>query len=270
MRVLHRVLLALFIACAIAGAWLAPMDLPASEQVDAGLKRALISFATARALNAAISVAQGTELSVQPAGVGATFAPGQLLDPVNDLVEQFSTLMLAASVAFGVQKVLITIGSYWPLSLALTLVALAWGGLRLRDRPGPHWLARVLVVLLMLRFAVPMVALGTDAVWQRFLSQDYQSSQHAIENAARDPAATNPDLQAGPANPGLVDRLKGWFSYNTDLKARFADLQQAVERITEQLVRLIAVFVLQTLVVPLLLLWLMFAVLRSLLAADRS
>ena len=76
------------------GAWLAPLDAPATEQVEAGLKRALISFAAARALNGVISVAQGTEVSVQPLGVGVTLAPGQLLDPINDLIEQFSNLML--------------------------------------------------------------------------------------------------------------------------------------------------------------------------------
>ncbi|MCB1944024.1 MAG: hypothetical protein KDI53_18575, partial [Candidatus Accumulibacter sp.] len=84
------------------------------------MKRALVSFATARALNAVISVAQGTEVSMQPAGMGVVLTPGQLLDPVNDLVEQFSHLMLAASVAFGVQKVLISIGAYWVISLLLT------------------------------------------------------------------------------------------------------------------------------------------------------
>ncbi|MEO8544658.1 MAG: hypothetical protein ABI434_13815 [Burkholderiaceae bacterium] len=269
MRVLHRIVLAAFVACAIAGAWLAPMDLPATQQVDAGLKRALLSFATARALNAAISVAQGTELSVQPGGVGAIFAPGQLLDPVNDMVEQFSTLMLAASVAFGVQKVLISIGSDWPLSLALTLVALAWAGLRLRERPAPRWLARLLVLALMLRFALPLVTLGTDVVWQKFLARDYQVSQQAIEHASRDTAALDAAPKMESADPSIVNRLKGWFSYNTDLKARFADLRQAVERIIEQLVRLMVVFVLQTVVVPVLLLWLMWSMLRSLLAADR-
>ncbi len=269
MSTFARILVALTMSLAIAAAWLAPMDLPATQQVDAGLKRALISFATARALNAAISVAQGTEVSVQPGGVGATFAPGQLLDPVNDLVEQFSTLMLAASVAFGVQKVLIAVGSHWPLSLALTLVVLAWTGLRLLDRPAPRWLARLLVIALMLRFALPLVTLGTDLVWQKFLAQDYQSSQQAIENASRDTAtmATAPQLPS--ADPGLVDRLKNWLSHNTDVKARFADLQQAIERIIEQLVRLIVVFALQTVVMPLLLLWLMLSVLRNLLAAER-
>lgn len=47
-------------------------------------------------------MAQGTEVAVEPAGVGVIFTPGQILDPVNDLLEQFSNLMLAASVAFGI------------------------------------------------------------------------------------------------------------------------------------------------------------------------
>src|SRR5690606_26053853 len=104
----------------------APLDNAATQQVNAGLQRALVSFATARALNAVISAAQGTEVSVQPLGVGLNFAPGQLLDPVNDLVEQFANLMLMASVAFGVQKILIVMGAYWLISLAFTAVALGW------------------------------------------------------------------------------------------------------------------------------------------------
>jgi hypothetical protein len=110
MHIVRKALVALSVAALIVGAWLAPLDLPAMQQVDAGLKRALVSFATARALNAVISVAQGTQASVQPLGVGVTLSPGQILDPVNDLVEKFSDLMLVASVVFGIQKVLISIG----------------------------------------------------------------------------------------------------------------------------------------------------------------
>ena len=105
MDIARKAFAAFTMAAVLSCAWLAPLDAPAMQQVDAGLKRALVSFATARLLNGVISVAQGTEASVQPFGVGVTFAPGQILDPVNDLVEQFSHLMLAASVAFGVQKV---------------------------------------------------------------------------------------------------------------------------------------------------------------------
>ena len=87
--------------------------------------------------------------------------------------------------------------------------------------------------------------------------------------ASRDTATLDATPQVASADLSIVDRLKGWLSHTTDLKARFADLQKAVERVTEQLVRLIVVFVLQTVVVPVLLLWLMLSVLRKLLAADR-
>lgn len=157
MQITRKVLVALSLAAMVACSWLAPMDTPAMQQVDAGLKRALISFATARALNAVISVAQGTQASVQPLGVGITLAPGQALDPINDLIEKFSNLMLAATVVFGIQKVLISIGSYWPLSLGLSAVAFGWAWCYVRQRHAPAWLSRLLVILLMLRFAIPVV-----------------------------------------------------------------------------------------------------------------
>lgn len=86
----------------------------------------MVSFATARTLNAVISVVQGTQVELQPGGVGMTFTPGQVLDPINDLVEQFSLLMLAASVSFGVQLALIKFGAFWAVSSMLSVVALAW------------------------------------------------------------------------------------------------------------------------------------------------
>jgi hypothetical protein len=81
--------------------WLAPLDAPAMQHVDAGFKRALVSFATAHTLNGVISVLQGTQIDVQPwRGAGATFAPGQIVAPINELAKHFSDLLLAAGVAF--------------------------------------------------------------------------------------------------------------------------------------------------------------------------
>ena len=135
-----RLALALAVGIMVALSWLGALESAANAQVDAGLKRALVSFASARALNAVISLAQGTELAFQPLGMGVTVSAGQILDPVNDLVEQFSNLMLAASVAFGVQKVLLAIGANWVISLILTATAAAWGWLLFRQRASPPWL----------------------------------------------------------------------------------------------------------------------------------
>jgi len=262
MLIARRALVAFTMAAVTACAWLAPLDAPAMRQVDAGLKRALVSFATARLLNAVISVAQGTEASVQPFGVGITFTPGQILDPVNDLVEQFSHLMLAASVAFGIQKALISIGSYWPVSLALSAAALAWWWLHLCRQQVPPWLSRLLVILLMLRFAVPVVTLGSDLLWQKFLAADYAASQQLIDSATGQAGQLNPTV-AAPDNRGLIDSMKDWLAKNGDVGKHVENLKRAAEQATEHIIKLIVIFVLQTLVIPLLLLWALYAFVRQ-------
>lgn len=264
MHIARKALVAFTMAAVTACAWLAPLDAPAMQQVDAGLKRALVSFATARLLNAVISVAQGTEASVQPFGVGVTFTPGQILDPVNDLVEQFSHLMLAASVAFGIQKALISIGSYWPVSLALSAAALGWWWCQLRRPQVPPWLSRLLVILLMLRFAVPVVTLGSDLLWQKFLATDYAASQQLIDNTTTGQAGQlNPAAAAAADNRGLIDSMKDWLAKNGDVGKHVDNLKRAAEQATEHIIRLIVIFVLQTLVIPLLLLWALYAFVRQ-------
>ena len=260
LQLAKRVILALIVAALVACSWLAPLKSSANQYVDAGLKRALLSYATARALNAVISVAQGTEIAVQPAGVGVVFTPGQALDPVNDLIEQFANLMLSASVAFGVQKVLLTIGAHWTVSLLLSLAALIWAALSLYRNDAPPWLARLLVVSLMLRFALPIVVIGSDFLFQHFMAADYQASQQGIETVSLQLDQLDPPPAS--AEPALLERFKNWAAQQSDLKTRYAKLKQAAEQATERIVKLMVVFLLQTLVFPVALLWLLWGVAR--------
>ena len=261
LQLAKRVILALIVAALVACSWLAPLESSANQYVDAGLKRALLSYASARALNAVISVAQGTEIAVQPAGVGVVFTPGQALDPVNDLIEQFANLMLSASVAFGVQKVLLTIGAHWTVSLLLSLAALIWAALSLYRNDAPPWLARLLVVSLMLRFALPIVVIGSDFLFQHFMAADYQASQQGIETVSLQLDQLDPPPAS--AEPALLERFKNWAAQQSDLKTRYAKLKQAAEQATERIVKLMVVFLLQTLVFPVALLWLLWGVARG-------
>ena len=115
--------------------WYSPITDRAESSVNAGLQRSLLSFASARALNGAISAVQGTEVSVQPLGVGMTLSVGEVLDPVNDLVESFSSVMLMSSVAFGIEKLLLALGSGPLISALVTALALAWVLRFVHDRP---------------------------------------------------------------------------------------------------------------------------------------
>jgi hypothetical protein len=263
----RRAALALALAAILAAAWFAPLDAAATRQTEAGLKRALATFAAARALNAVISVAQGTEVAVEPAGVGVTFAPGQVLDPINDLIEQFSMLMLAASVSFGLQRAVIGIGGYWAVSLALSAAAIAWVWLRWRDARIPRWLTRALLVMLLVRFGVPLVAVGSETVFQVFLADQYAAGQARIELTAEQIAAKAAPPTGPAPDESLSQRLQRWWSSATqgiDVAKRFEELKEAVSRTVEYIITLIVVFLLQTLVVPLLLLWVLIRIGRAL------
>jgi hypothetical protein len=256
MKFVRQLGLCCFVAAAIIGAWSSPLDVAASRQVDAGFSRALASFATARALNAIISVAQGTDVSIEPAGVGVKLAPGQILHPVNELVGQFAELMLAASVAFGAMKVLIAIGGHWGVSVLLSAIAVVWLAFRLAERDAPGWLASALLLLLLARFAVPLATVASDAVFEQFLSKDYAASQTAIDGNAVQLASLSPPAKQADTETGIIERMKGWWSQNTDaVGSRLERLKQSAGQVTEHIIKLIVVFLMQTVVVPLLLLW---------------
>lgn len=242
-----RIVGIVLVVAAIACSWLPAIQDLANAQVDAGLKRALVAFAAAKTLNAAISVVQGTEVNVQMFA-GVTLAPGQLLDPINDLVEQFASLMLAASVAFGVQKALLAIGAHWLISAAMTAFALAWAVLSWRGR-APPWLSRTLLVLVTIRFAFPVVTIGSEWVFNRFLMQQYTEAKESIT------VVTGEVDKAAPNAKGWLDKLTEVFSSPAAVRDRIGELKRAVDDISDQIVKLIVVFVVQTIVVPTALLW---------------
>lgn len=252
---LRRKLLLALLAVAVVCAWLRPLDDLAGAQAQAGFKRAVASFATARALNAVISVVQGTELSVQPLGVGVTLTPGQMLDPLNDLVERFSDLMLAASVAFGVQLLLLEMGAHWGMSLALTLAALAWAWPYVKRKQSPALLTRVLVALLLVRFIVPAAGMASDVVYRGFMQAQYAAGQQGIEQASQAIGAL------APAD-GAADK-KWW-----QLERHIQQLGDTIDRTVEHAIRLIVVFLLQTLILPLLVFWILLRSGRMLTAAG--
>ena len=103
---LWRGFASLLLTALIALSWTGLLDQEAQSATAATLKRALATYAVARGLNGVISVAQGTEIALQPVGVGLTITAGEILDPLNDLVERFSWLVLVACGSLGTQLLL--------------------------------------------------------------------------------------------------------------------------------------------------------------------
>lgn len=239
-------------------AWLKPIDRQADAYVEKGLKQALITFGVARTANAVISLVQESTVSVSGSlvlGGSATIAVGQVLDPINDLVESFSNLMLTACISFGIQAALLEIGKTTAVSAAMTLLLVGWASARWLGRAPPMWLAKGLVLLLIARFAVPVAALGSELTYQGLLGAKHQAAQANL-------AVTT---------EGLVNQAKqletaSWREYiDPKVWKSFIDgARQRAEAWVDNAIRVMAVFVVQTVVLPLLFLWLVVWLAREL------
>lgn len=236
--------------------WTRPLDPVAEQYTDSGLKRAFATFAVARAMNAGLSVLQSAEVSFQ-IGAGASLQLGAVLDPIDDLVEQFSALMLAATLSFATQRLLIELSGAAVVSVLLSALFVAWGVLRYRSIAAPGWLPRFAIGLLCLRLAVPVAALGSEGTYRLLLAERYEASQAQIERAEI-PA---PQAQSGE---GFAERFKRWWAQSADIGKKIDALKASVDGWVDHLVRLAAVFIVQTLVLPLLFLWAMLRLYRGL------
>ncbi|WP_029916394.1 hypothetical protein [Pelobacter seleniigenes] len=253
------------------------VDQATSERVEESLTRAVAVFAMARLTNGVISVIQESQLELAPAGLGLNLALGQILDPLNDLVERFSWVMLAAVTSLGIQRFLIAIGPWFAVEILGALALLLWLiGLWLPAGKQPLQLlplARKMVLLaVVVRFAVPLAASLNEAVYQSFLAADYTRATAVI-------ASGNEELQQlsspatgageeswwqqfrtrlGQAERAIdFDRLRGWLS-------------QRSGQMIDKFVSLLVIFLLNTVILPLAFLWAIFKLFKSLLSSATT
>ena len=241
------------------------MDQRAAADYEQLFQRAFVTFALARTINGVISVVQGTEIALQPAGVGVTLTPGEILDPVNDLVERFSWVMMGATISLGVQNVLLDISAWWVIQALVTLLA-AWLLIRLWY-PGQGsevtraLLKRVFLLVLFVRFAVPVMLIANDLLYQQFLEDRYQQSTEIITDAGRELEQLSEDANEENAVDDEVGMLhsitRAWSTTvdSIDLSGRLERMQVQAAQVIEHMLQLSVVFIVQTALLPVAFLW---------------
>src|SRR5687767_4162264 len=144
------------------------LDTHADTAIGSALSSTLKLFASVRGVDAIVSASEGTELSIAPVGVGVTFAPGELVEPVDDLVERLGDVLLWILTLLGVEKLslgLLGSESVRLLSGAIFLAAavfIAW-------HPAhklPGRIRTMLVMLILIRIGLPVAAISSEALAQ--------------------------------------------------------------------------------------------------------
>ena len=263
----RKVIGSLFAIVPVAVALAGRLDNSSARYAEAALTRSLVTFAIARTLDGAISVAQGTEVAVEPGGVGVNFALGEALDPINDLVERFSAAMLVATSSLALQRELLEMARWWVANAALLIAAVSalvaiwrptWVG-----ATGSRAAIRLLSIVVFVRFAVPVFVLGSNMIFETFLATDQQVANDALTVtrteieviAEQNDSAATP----APAAPSLTERLGALVDESLqalDMRERMQRLSDSVSNAVEHIVHLIVIFALQAIILPLVFLWL--------------
>lgn len=183
-KLLRTVLIIVIAGAAITGI----VDDASGQYAQQSLTRALVTFTAARTLNGVISVAQGTEIALEPGGVGVILTPGQVLDPINDLIERFSSVMLVAASSLGLQLILLEISSWWVVTAMLMVLLAVWlasiWSQGLKENKYVAMTIQLALMLTFVRFAVPVVIICTNLIFDTFLLTKHDSATAELNKSS--------------------------------------------------------------------------------------
>ena len=274
-KIVLSVLLMFFVALSLSES----LDIKSSEQLDSALTRSLTTFAVARGLNGLVSVIQGTEVNVSPAGVGATFAPGQLLDPVNDMIERFSWVMLMSSVSIGVQEMMLHLGKTTLFKLLFALATLLLLLQLWLPKAKLPWRVesslKVVVVLAVLRFSIPILVMLNDAVYVHILEPKYEQSFKEVSKTSEEVKIMIEEVQSREHSIERESSFMDAFNVSKKYENYKLELKRSVDKfivkfndVMDSIIRLITVFIVNSIIIPLSSLWLFIYGLGSFLRRD--
>lgn len=219
--------------------------------LESSFARTLTALAATRGLDSAISLAQSSEVSFS-FGPGGSLGIGQALDPINDLVEQYGSLLLASTTALGVQRLLMQISrslGWWlfvPPLVALLGAAFVVGKSKLSLL---GWSKRLFGIALFVRLAIPGSAWIDSLVDNHFLDADYQQAAAAV-------TTTTEKIQ----NAEAVDPDKPWWERYNPVEYvgdRAQRILESLGDIGRAIVNLAIYFTISTILLPLGTIWLL-------------
>ena len=241
MGVNSKALVAIFIVLMVGLSSTRVLDDYVDDYTTNSIKNAALTYATARGINALVSMMQSSEIEAGIGVVSGSMTIGELLDPLNDMIERFSTVMTWVLASLAGQKLLLLLASH---QLFLYLVAvlgisalllLFYGPLRAQSLA-----FRSFLVVVFIRFALGLAVALNSGVDALFLDQQLQSNGAEIENFQSNIIGIESDeeLDAGSIRDSAI---AFWQGLSLD----------ELERKIENFINLVAIYLLKTIVFPL-------------------
>src|SRR6056297_298909 len=246
----RQLMVALIILLIVAVSWSGYIDRQTESYVNQATVQALAAFATARVLNAGISVAKSVQM-----GALVSVQPLEVLDPVHDLVEQYSAIMKLAIGSLVIQKVLLEIVATGFFKILLSLLAvLLLASLFVGNGHFSSMMFRFFLLACLVRFLLILVVGLNGLVDTVYVNNKTQQNMVELEILSQEVD----DLTASnvPAETSWHSGITSKLSAAKDL-INLENLKKKAEVAVPAMLNLMALFMLKTLILPLTFLWIL-------------
>ncbi|TKB07145.1 hypothetical protein [Desulforhopalus sp. IMCC35007] len=255
------------------GVHLPVLDSTADSYFKESITKAGVSYGVCRIINATVSVIKESSLEVEPAGIGLSLAIGQIVDPINDMVERLSNVLVMSITSLGVQELVYEISvTLVPSIMAVVLLLLSLLVWLENDRlvKVQNVLINILIIASIARFCLPISSIANQFLQEHFFEDKIVKANAELARGTVDLGQLN-DVQL-PKYDGIIGTIENGTSY---LKQKTIDFKKAIEitienngLIIETLLRLtflyLGIFIIQVLVLPLLIFWFMIKIVNIL------
>lgn len=215
------------------------------EYTTTSIKNAALTYATARGINALVSMMQSSEVEAGVGIVSGSITIGELLDPLNDMIERFSTVMTWVLASLAAQKVLLLIASH---ELFLYLVAVLGLSTLLLLFYGPprvqNLFFKCFLVVVFIRFALGLAVTLNSGVDYLFIDQQRQVNDTEIKNFQSNIMNIDADREFD-TDSIRESTIAFWQSLS------MAELNRRISRGIENFINLVAIYLLKSILLPL-------------------
>ncbi len=240
------------------------LDDAADNYFKEAITKAGVAYLTCRIINASVSVVKESTLELEPAGIGVSLAVGQVLDPLDDMTERFSDVIVTAITSLGVQELTYEISVIFaPPILSVFIFVLAiliWFEnkkiIRLKKI-----VMRIIFIIIIGRFCLPISSIANEIIQKDFFDEKISDANDKLKlNTAE------LDKLAELSLPE-VDGIKGTIENSASLlKQKSIEFKNAIVvtvsnmgSIINNLLTLtflyVGVFLIQVIILPLLIFW---------------
>ena len=230
------------------------------------ITKAGVAYATCRVINASVSIIKDSTLQLEPAGVGISLAVGQALDPIDDMTERLSDLLVTAITSLGVQKLAYEISvSFVPRVLSILLLVLSillWFETE-RLTSLQRIITRFIVLLIIARFFLPISSVVDEYLHKHFFAGQISEANEKLAVGSADLDKLK-DLSL-PETDGVIGTIEKSAAFlkqkTTEFKNALVSTVSNAGDIIENLLKLTylyaGVFLIQVIILPLLSFWLL-------------